>query len=170
MTKPAFRLVQLLCAAGVAFGCGRPEGSGPAPAGSGGGDAAHLAATLGGKAWTADFEMTARSIKDCKVDAATLTRPGSARLGIELWIRATGSREVPANPFYARLVDGASNAYPAVFGGCTPELMASVLRSGDQAEGFVTFELPPAAQGLHLEYSPMLIGTERPVVQFELGR
>jgi hypothetical protein len=172
VTKLVVRLVRLgALSASAALGCSRLDGSGAAPTGSAAeAGAAHLASTLGGRVWTADFEMTARTIKDCKVDPSTLTRPGTARLGVEVWIRATGTREVPANPFYSRLVDGSGTEYSAVFGGCTPELMASVLRSGDQVEGFVTFEVPPAAQGLRLEYSPVVVGTERETIRIDLGR
>jgi hypothetical protein len=90
---------------------------------------------------------------------------------VELELVALTRKQVPANPFYAKLLDGQKQAYSAVRGGCTPELRAAPLSKGQHARGFVNFELSGAATGLKFVYAPRLAdGSANDQVEFDLGR
>jgi hypothetical protein len=125
---------------------------------------------LGEPAQTADYVMTVRAVKQCKVAAHYRPQKGHVKLGVEVTIQGSGTREVPVNPFYAELIDSSGSPRHSTFGGCTPELPALRVRKGDEARGWITFEVPARAQGLRLEYSPFVVGTGRQTVRFDLGR
>jgi hypothetical protein len=117
-----------------------------------------------------DFEMKVQSVQECKVDEYHRPRAGNLKLGVQVWIQGTSDREVPVNPFSASLTDSAGNSYNMAFGGCQPGLQSVRLRKGDEASGFVTFEIPKQARGLKLEFRPFVLRTGNEPVRFDLAR
>jgi len=63
---------------------------------------------------------------------------------------------VPANPYYALLVDGEGRTYEATLGGCEPALPARLLEHGETVRGFIAFDVPENGRGLTLAYAPRL--------------
>jgi hypothetical protein len=125
---------------------------------------------LGERAQAPDYAMTVRAVEECKVAAHYRPQKGHIKLGVEVTIQGTGTREVPVNPFYAELIDSSGSPRHTSFGGCTPELPALRVRKGDEARGWITFEVPARAHGLRLQYSPFVVGTGRQILSFDLGR
>jgi hypothetical protein len=126
---------------------------------------------VGETAFAPDYSLTLAETKLC--DRSRIRpRAGHVRLGVRIEIEALGEREVPVNPFYARLVDAKHDgyAYTATFGGCEPDLKSSRIGKGERMAGWITFEIPEQARGLELTYSPYIqSGPEQPV-KFSLGR
>jgi hypothetical protein len=126
---------------------------------------------LGQTAAARDFAVTLQEVKIC--DGTRIApKPGNVRLGVRLTIEGRTEREVPVNPFYARLVDRERDgyAYAATFGGCEPDLKSARVKKGDRMSGWVTFEIPKQASGLELSYSPYVLGSSEQSVQYDLGR
>jgi len=126
--------------------------------------------SVGQTAESTDYVLTVPNVKECPVEPHLEPKQGNVKLGVEVTIEGTGTREVPVNPFYATVSDSNGNQYKCTFGGCEPPLESSRIRKGDRAQGWITFELPKQATGLTLSYSPFVIGTGKQTVRFELGR
>ncbi len=168
---------------GTAAGCQRSEGDAVPAASSeqnpvpeqpndppitlAGGEQTH---SVGQAAKTADYVITVRNVKECPVEPHLKPKQGNIKLGVEVVIEGTGTREVPVNPFYATVADSKGYPYNCTFGGCEPPLENLRIRQGDRAQGWITFEIPKQATGLTLEYSPFVIGTGKQTVRFNLGR
>ena len=125
---------------------------------------------IGETAKLPDYALTASDVQECKVPKYFKPKPGNIKLGVRIHIEATGSRQVPVNPFYAKVTDSSGYTYSSVFGGCTPDLKSLRLSSGEKAEGFVTFEIPTTAKGLTLTYMPLIVKSQSQTVVVDLGR
>jgi hypothetical protein len=91
------------------------------------------------------------------------------RLGVEVAIEATAGLQVPANPYYALLVDVNNQIHEATLGGCPSELVAVVLQPGESTRGSFTFELPRQTQAAALLYAPALASGEREELSLALA-
>jgi hypothetical protein len=126
---------------------------------------------VGETAQALDYAFTLAETKVC--DRGRIkARPGHLRIGARVEIEAHGDREVPVNPFYARVVDAQRDgyAYTATFGGCEPDLKSSRIGKGERMSGWITFEIPEHARGLELSYSPFIQDRPEQTVTFSLGR
>ncbi len=123
---------------------------------------------IGQVAHAPSYEMVVLGAKTCPPPAWHHVRSGFTRLGVEVEIRGKSSDQpVPANPFYARLVDPEGKAYRPVFGGCEPDLRHKPLNAEDSVRAYITFEIPEAAGRMRLRYEPQLKALE--VLEFDLG-
>jgi hypothetical protein len=84
-------------------------------------------------------------------------------------LQARGVLQVPANPYYARLIDGQNVAREATLTGCTPALASVLLEAPRVARGWINFEVPYGAADWLLAYAPALATGERPEVTFRLA-
>ncbi|MCA9598141.1 MAG: DUF4352 domain-containing protein [Myxococcales bacterium] len=124
-----------------------------------------------GEAATApDYKMTIDNVKECKVKYYFRPKKGNIKLGVEVSIEGTADKDVPVNPFYAKITDGEGYSYTSTFGGCEPDLKSVRIGKGEKAKGWVTFEVPEKASGLKLTYNPFIIGTAKQELKFDLGR
>jgi hypothetical protein len=126
---------------------------------------------VGETALAPDYSLRLAETKLCD-QARIRPRPGHVRLGVLIEIEGLGAREVPVNPFYARLVDAERDgyAYAATFGGCEPDLKSSRIGKGEKMSGWITFEIPDSARGLELSYDPFIPDSAAQPVKFVLGR
>ena len=126
---------------------------------------------VGQTASSLDYALTLEQVKTCD-DTPIQPKPGNLRLGVKVSIEGRTEREVPVNPFYARLTDRQRDgyAYAATFGGCMPDLKSARVDKGDRVSGWITFEIPKQAKGLELSYSPYVLGSTEQIVRFDLGR
>lgn len=127
-------------------------------------------ARAGEVARAAHFTMSFSATKECAVESHFMPREGMIKLGVEVTIQAHGSVQVPANPFYATLIDANNVVYESTLVGCEPALRASQLSDGKQASGWISFDVPAQARGLRLAYAPVLLGAGREELLFQLGR
>jgi hypothetical protein len=88
------------------------------------------------------------------------------RLGVDVTVQARGSLQVPANPYYALLIDSTNSVHEATLGGCEPQLSPTLLEPGQTARGWISFDLPRKSVGLKLAYAPALTAPS----QVELSR
>lgn len=122
---------------------------------------------IGQVAHAPSYEMVVLGAKTCPPPAWHRVKAGYTRLGVEVEIRGKSTEPVPANPFYARLLDPEDKAYRPVFGGCDPDLRHKPLSSGDSVRAFITFEIPEATGRMRLRYEPQLKSLE--TLEFDLG-
>lgn len=125
---------------------------------------------VGERAESRDYFMTLVAVTTCEVEPHFHPAPGRIKLGLEVLVEARGQREVPTNPFLATLRDSEAREYQADLAGCTPTLRADRLAHGDQARGFITFEVPSDASGLVMTYAPFVVGVGPEALTFALGR
>lgn len=165
----------------VALGCGACQGGASRSSGSGSasdvpaavaGDPAALGQAplgrVGVPITTPHYVLRVAAVDDCspgRPDPA-----GIRRLGAQLELAPTGEAQVPANPYYARLVDGLGNVYEATLGGCGDPLAPTLPEPGQSARGWVVFELPRGARDLTLTYRPELVGGADAELSVALGR
>jgi hypothetical protein len=119
---------------------------------------------------TAHYTMSFSSTKECAMAGLFEPREGFIKLGVEVTIQALGPVQVPANPFYATLIDTSNVVYESTLAGCQPALVASQLSEGKRASGWISFDVPAQARGLRLAYAPVLLGGGREEVLLQLGR
>ncbi|MCB9605429.1 MAG: DUF4352 domain-containing protein [Polyangiaceae bacterium] len=123
---------------------------------------------IGQVAHAPSYEMVLLGAKTCPPPAWHHIKAGYTRLGVEVELRGKSkSQRVPANPFYARLVDPEGKAYRPVFGGCEPDLRHTPLGVDDSVRAYITFEIPEATGRLQLRYDPQLKSPE--ALEFDLG-
>ena len=125
---------------------------------------------LGETAQAPDFKVTLENVKECKVKYYFQPKKGNVKLGAEVVIEGTAERQIPVNPFYAKVTDADGDSYASTFAGCEPELKSSQVSKGQDARGWISFELPERASGLKLSYAPFVIGRGKQEVTFDLGR
>jgi hypothetical protein len=125
---------------------------------------------LGERAEARDYFLTLVRVTPCAVEPHFSPAAGRVKLGLDVLIEAKNAREVPSNPFLARLRDAQTRDYGADLAGCTPTLRADRLSGSERASGFITFELPEDATGLVMTYSPFVVGVGLEELSFALGR
>jgi hypothetical protein len=119
---------------------------------------------------TEHYLLRASPPEDCaESDPALRSAPGH-RIGLELSLEPTGDVQVPANPYYARLVDAEHNVYEATLGGCGAPLTPTLPTRGQPARGWVVFELSRAVRPVTFLYAPELVGAQKTELTVELRR
>ena len=116
------------------------------------------------------FKMRVEKVQECKVRDYFAPAAGSIKLGVDVTLEGTADKDVPVNPFYAKLVDSEGYSWTSTLAGCTPDLKSMRINSGDSARGWITFEIPKSATGLKLTYSPFIVGSSKQELVFDLGR
>lgn len=117
---------------------------------------------------TEHFQLRASLPKSCAPLRPALGSRATRRVGVELSLEPTSDVQVPANPYYARLVDAERNVYEATLGGCGPPLAPALPARGQPARGWVVFELPQAARPVALLYAPELVRAVKTELAVEL--
>jgi hypothetical protein len=117
---------------------------------------------------TAHYLMRVSPPDDCSPGARGPV--GSQLLGVQVELEPTGDVQVPANPYYARLVDGLGNVYEATLGGCGVSLAPTLPERGQTARGWVVFEVPRSARDFTFTYAPELVGAIASELSVSLGR
>lgn len=118
---------------------------------------------------TAHYALRVLDVVDCKSVGATAPADSTRRLGVELSLEPFGDVQVPANPYYARLVDEHQQVYEATLGACGAPLSPTLPRRGQQARGYVVFDVPRDARHFTLLYMPQLVGAPTEEVSIALG-
>jgi uncharacterized protein DUF4352 len=131
---------------------------------------ADRAARTGEVATAAHYSMSVSETKECAMESHFRPSEGFIKLGVKVSIEARDATQVPANPFYATLIDTTSVVYESTLAGCQPALAASQLVKGQKASGWISFDVPADAKGLRLAYAPVLLGAGREELLFQLGR
>ncbi len=126
--------------------------------------------SLGELAEARDYAMSVDSIDDCSVEPPFAPKPDDVKLGVDVVIAGTTANEVPANPFYALLYDEAGGTYESTLAGCEPGLVPRQVTRGEDARGFITFEVPKTAHALTMRYAPLIIGAGPEELRFSVPR
>ncbi len=116
------------------------------------------------------YHIRASLPEECSAPRAASRSTATRRLGIELAIEPTSDVQVPADPYYARLVDAERNVYEATLGGCGAALAPTLPARGQTARGWIVFELPRTARPVTLLYAPELVGADKTELAIELQR
>ena len=125
---------------------------------------------VGDTARATDYELTVKSVKECKVEAYFQPKPGSIKLGIQVGLAGISEHDVPVSPFHAQLESSDGTRYSSTLAGCRPILPSVRVAKGESAEGWISFELPKSASGLSLVYEPVIIGGARQTLRIALNR
>jgi hypothetical protein len=154
---------------------GPPEAVSQTPAAPASAPAPAIAPTpqvhgVGAEARAHDYSLVVTEVQECQVKYYFKPKKGNIKLGVEVLIEAVSDKEVPVNPYYAKITDSEGHAYVSTFGGCEPELKAVRVTQAQPARGWITFEVPEAAKGLVFSYSPIIIGGLKQNLEFDLGR
>jgi hypothetical protein len=123
------------------------------------------AARAGASLETPHYRIRASVPRDCPARGLP-TR--ARRIGVEISLEPTGSVQVPANPYYAQLVDGQGTVYEATLGGCGPALSPSLPGRGQPASGWIVFDVPRGARDFILIYAPELVGAPKSELSIDL--
>jgi hypothetical protein len=162
-SRPAAGLILLLTA------CARkPEaaGSGPEPTAAG----AAPEGRTGTSVRTTHFELRASAPRDCSAVPRGARADDVRRIGIDVTLTPLGELQVPANPYYARLVDERGNVHEATLGGCGKALGPHLPARGEVASGMIVFDVPRASRAFTLTYAPALVGLATEEIEVALGR
>jgi hypothetical protein len=116
------------------------------------------------------YKMRIEKVQECKVRDYFAPAAGSIKLGVDVTLEGTADKDVPVNPFYAKLTDSEGYSWTSTLAGCTPDLKSMRINSGDSTRGWITFEIPKSATGLKLTYSPFIVGSAKQELVFDLGR
>jgi len=119
---------------------------------------------------TAHYELRVLRVEDCRAAGASAPADGSRRLGLEIVLTPTSDVQVPANPYYARLLDEHQQIYDATLGACGAPLSPSLPRRGESARGVIVFDVPRGSRRLTLLYMPELVGAPKEEASIDLGQ
>ncbi|HTV22821.1 MAG TPA: hypothetical protein VMG12_29225, partial [Polyangiaceae bacterium] len=128
------------------------------------------AATAGALIRTPHYEIRASLPEECSPPDPALGSAATRRVGVEITLEPTSDVQVPANPYYARLVDAEHDVYEATLGGCGTPLAPALPARGQPAHGWIVFELPRAARATALTYAPELVGVPKTELVIDLRR
>jgi hypothetical protein len=134
----------------------------PEPASSG---VAHAGALIR----TAYYQLRVSAPQDCSPRSHDAPPAGARRIGVEVWLQPTASIQVPANPYYAKLVDSQGSVYEATLGGCGAPLGPTLPARGQPAKGWIVFEVPRTARDFRFTYTPELVGVTKSELTIELS-
>lgn len=101
------------------------------------------------------FRIQVLRTLDCPPDPRRSLPAEHRRITVEVQIESA-RRQLPTNPYYARLVDDRGNLFKARLKGCSPDIRTDLLALGGLRTGGMTFDVPELARGLSLVYSPPL--------------
>lgn len=118
----------------------------------------------------AHYTLRVLGVETCRTSGATSPADTTRRVGVNVSIEPTGDVLVPANPYYARLLDEHRQVHEATLGGCGEPLSPALPRPGAAARGFVVFDVPRASRQLTLLYAPELVDLPREEVSVALGQ
>lgn len=156
------------------FLCGCPHSDPPVAEGGTAGAAPESTqperARAGSLIRSAHYQLRASTLQECSPPARGGAVGATRRVGVEIWLEPTGTVQVPANPYYARLVDGQGDAYEATLGGCGTPLAPTLPVRGQPAKGWIVFDVPRAARAFTLVYAPELVGATQSELVIDLGR
>lgn len=124
---------------------------------------------FGEEAKTPYFRMRMLNTKPCAVEPHLEPPPGVRKVSVEVELVASGKVDIPANPFYALLVDRDGRQFESTLAGCSPLLEAARLSIGQSARGWVTFDVPESSIPHALVYQPAVIGITAPKVELLLS-
>ena len=160
--------MSLAAALGLAAACGRtePAGSAPTRSASAGGSNAPAERAV----HTPHYSLEVLSVEDCRTGGVDAPADGSRRLGLELVLTPTSDVQVPANPYYARLLDEHQQIHEATLGGCGAPLTPALPRRGQAARGFVVFDVPRGSRSFTLLYMPEMVGAPKEEASIALGQ
>ena len=116
------------------------------------------------------YELRVTSVEQCVPPPLAAPPAGTRRIGIELELRPLGDIQIPANPYYARLVDENGDVHDATLGGCGTALAPTLPERDQPARGFVVFDVPRRSSRFTLLYAPELVGAPKEQIVLELGR
>lgn len=111
---------------------------------------------IGERAQGTHFEMRVSAPDDCSPPHRRELPAGTIRLGTDVTLWARGEVQIPANPYYALLVDPDGAVYEATLNGCEPPLPSSLLTRGQSTRGWLAFDVPEATRTFTLVYAPRL--------------
>jgi hypothetical protein len=155
------RLLALCCCA-----CRTASSSGDEPAATT--ERTASAARAGTTIPTPYYQIRASLPEECAAPEPALESAATRRIGIEIALQPTGDVQVPADPYYARLVDTHHNVYEATLGGCGAPLAPTLPARGQTAHGWIVFELPRTARAATLLYAPELVGASKTELAIDL--
>jgi len=112
------------------------------------------------------YALHVSALAECSAEPGVVN---GRRVGVLVTLQASGLEQVPANPYYALLVDGEDDVHEATFGGCTPALPVRLLEAGQTAHGWVSFDVPRQPGNLRFSYAPPLANGEREETRFRLS-
>lgn len=115
------------------------------------------------------FQMRVSIPEQCTLAPEDALDARSKRLSVEVTVKASGDVQVPANPYYALLVDRTNAVYEATLGKCNGSLSPTLLEPGQTGQGWITFDVPKKSAGHKLVYAPALTGAPREELVFDLG-
>lgn len=124
---------------------------------------------FGEEAKTPYYRIRLLNWKPCAVEAHLEPPPGVRKVAVEVELTASGTTEVPSNPFYALLADRDGKLFESTLAGCPPLLEATRLSGGRSARGWITFDVPESAVPHALVYQPAVIGITAPKVELLLS-
>ena len=115
---------------------------------------------------TPHFDMQVSAATECERSGPS---GAGRRVGVLVTLQARSAVQVPANPYYALLVDAQSIAREPTLDGCSPALPSTLLQAPQLARGWINFEVPRGAGDFLLAYAPPLTTGEREEVTFRLS-
>ena len=138
--------------------------------GSGGVVAANGAIPPGAQGSAKHYAMRVSPLEECGPSNDGPPDADLTRVGVEIRLQARGELQIPANPYYALLIDGKNIAHEATLGGCTPSLSPTLLAPGQTARGWISFDVPRDSRDWRLSYAPELIAAPEDELVFQLAR
>jgi len=113
------------------------------------------------------YDLQVSTLAECSTGRGA---EGGRRVGVLMTLQARGLLQVPANPYYALLVDGEGAVHEATLGAsCSPALPVRLLDAGQSARGWVSFDVPRPGGNFSFSYAPLLANGEREETRFRLS-
>lgn len=108
-----------------------------------------------------ELEVTSVTVCEAPADASASSQPrvetsGPSTLGVKVRLTGRYPSRVPANYFYASLVNRDGTRYLPTADGCRPLLSGTPLLPGETREGYANFPLAAKKSAQKLAYSPNL--------------
>lgn len=123
---------------------------------------------MGAEAKTPYFSLRVLNTKVCTLAPHLAAAPGIKKFAVEVELKGVGTTEVPANPYYATLLDDKGQRFESTALGCIPMLGGAPLTSGASRRGWVTFDVPESSVGQVVAYQPALVDVRAPRAEVEL--
>jgi uncharacterized protein DUF4352 len=156
---------RMWCVVCLALGCEGPASSG-AEQGTNAEPGALIPAGTPGR--TPHFEMQVSVLDSCPAPADAPPDKGQKRVGVKVSLSARAELQVPANAYYAYLIDADNVMYEATLAGCEPALAPSLLEPGETANGWLSFDIPKQTKNPKLSYAPRLLTPHPEQLTFRL--